>query len=139
QLAWSEKKNATSSPAIVGSKLYFSQREAVAVNGVRHGVQQREQIAWRDLGAGAYHPLTFTARHADYLDSSKRRELSTAEKANLQADSNVGFASAPTAAKMEQAINNLGQSTVAGIWSYQGSRPFAYRGRLYSAMGDTVH
>ena len=25
-----------------------------------------------------------------------------------------------------------------GVWSYQGSRPFAYRGRLYSAMGDTV-
>jgi Ca-activated chloride channel family protein len=35
-------------------------------------------------------------------------------------------------------MSNLGQASVAGVWSYQGSRPFAYGGRLYSAMGDTL-
>jgi outer membrane protein assembly factor BamB len=33
---------------------------------------------------------------------------------------------------------NIGQLSVAGIWSYQGSRPFVHDGRLFAAMGDTV-
>ncbi|MGA2257522.1 MAG: PQQ-binding-like beta-propeller repeat protein, partial [Thermoguttaceae bacterium] len=41
-------------------------------------------------------------------------------------------------AKIGQAAQNLGQGTVHGVWSYQGSKPFFYRGRLYAAMGDTV-
>lgn len=40
--------------------------------------------------------------------------------------------------KIGQAMMNLGQATVQGVWSYQGSRPFFYRGRLYAAMGDTL-
>jgi outer membrane protein assembly factor BamB len=41
-------------------------------------------------------------------------------------------------AKIGQAAANLGQGTVEGVWSYQGSKPFFYRGRLYAAMGDTL-
>jgi outer membrane protein assembly factor BamB len=41
-------------------------------------------------------------------------------------------------AKIGQAAKNLGQATVHGVWSYQGSKPFFYRGRLYTAMGDTL-
>ena len=41
-------------------------------------------------------------------------------------------------AKIDQAAQNLGQGTVNGVWSYQGSKPFFYRGRLYAAMGDTL-
>ncbi len=41
-------------------------------------------------------------------------------------------------AKIGQAAGNLGQGTVEGVWSYQGSKPFFYRGRLYAAMGDTL-
>jgi outer membrane protein assembly factor BamB len=41
-------------------------------------------------------------------------------------------------AKIGQAQMNLGQGTVHGVWSYQGSKPFFYRGRLYAAMGDTL-
>ncbi len=138
QPAWVEQKNATSSPALCAGKVYFSRRETVDAPGVRHGKQQREVIAWRDLGQGGYQSLAFTARHADYLDAVKRRELSVQEQANFKADSNVGFASAPDAAKIRQAIDNLGQATVAGVWSYQGSRPFGYRNKLYVSMGDTI-
>ncbi len=139
QILWSERKNATSSPAVCNGKVFFSQRDTVADAGVRHGVQQREVIAYRSLDSGGYQALAFTARHADYLDAVKRKAFSAAEQANVQADQSVSFSSPPTAAKMEQAIGNVGQSTVAGVWSYQGSRPFAYRGKLYSSMGDTVH
>jgi outer membrane protein assembly factor BamB len=41
-------------------------------------------------------------------------------------------------AKILQAQMNLGQATVHGVWSYQGSKPFFYRGWLYAAMGDTL-
>ena len=41
-------------------------------------------------------------------------------------------------AKIGQAAQNLGQGTVHGVWSYQGSKPFFYRSRLYAAMGDTL-
>jgi outer membrane protein assembly factor BamB len=41
-------------------------------------------------------------------------------------------------AKIGQAMSNLGQGTVEGVWSFQGSKPFFYRGRLYAAMGDTL-
>jgi outer membrane protein assembly factor BamB len=35
-------------------------------------------------------------------------------------------------------MENLGQASVCGVWSYQGSRPFLYRGNLYAAMADKV-
>src|SRR5262249_57139146 len=28
---------------------------------------------------------------------------------------------------------------VSGLWPYQGSDPFVWRGRLYSAVGDALH
>jgi hypothetical protein len=40
--------------------------------------------------------------------------------------------------KISQAAQNLGQGTVNGVWAYQGSKPFFYRGRLYASMGDTL-
>jgi outer membrane protein assembly factor BamB len=40
--------------------------------------------------------------------------------------------------KLEQAQMNLGQASVAGVWAYQGSKPFTYEGRLYSGMGDVL-
>ena len=39
---------------------------------------------------------------------------------------------------MENSQFNLGQGTVAGVWSYQGSKPFVYRNRLYNCMGACV-
>jgi outer membrane protein assembly factor BamB len=35
-------------------------------------------------------------------------------------------------------MKNLGHGTVAGVWAYQGSKPFLYQGRLFSGMGDTL-
>jgi outer membrane protein assembly factor BamB len=40
--------------------------------------------------------------------------------------------------KINQAMDNLGQGSVHGVWSYQGSKPVYYKGRLYSSMGDTL-
>jgi outer membrane protein assembly factor BamB len=40
---------------------------------------------------------------------------------------------------MDQARQHLGHGHVSGLWAYQGSKPFVWRGRLYSAVGDTIH
>jgi outer membrane protein assembly factor BamB len=54
-------------------------------------------------------------------------------------DASVGFAGHKGDAKMHLAMKHLGQGHVHEVWAYQGSKPFIYRGRLYSALGDTVH
>ncbi len=162
QLVFREKKNATSSPAVHNGKLYYSQRDTKVVAGAdgKKVHQQEEALALREpagkpgtpganpigasgLGAlggfgGSYKTFGETTRPADYLDAGKRKAVSEQEKKNQNADAGVGFSAAPGAAKLEQASGNLGQSTVAGVWAYQGSRPFIYKDQLFSSMGDAV-
>jgi Ca-activated chloride channel family protein len=146
KLAWSEKKNATSSPAIYDGKTYFSQRGEREVKGADGKiVKQREEVLFArpiapsaGSAGGSGRALTETSRPADYLDSTKRGALSKLEKEFKGNDAGVGFATAPQAANLPLAMNNLGQGTVNGVWSYQGSRPFVYTGQLYSSMGDEI-
>jgi outer membrane protein assembly factor BamB len=138
---WQEEKNATSSPVVWNQQCYFSQREEVPLAAVgKAGWQQRESLSGRGVDAGAptrrYHKTT---RDADYLDHEKRLAGSPRFMACETADAGVGFGMHKGDAKMAQAIKNLGHSHVSGIWAYQGSKPFLSRGRLYSALGDTVH
>ncbi|HXG10279.1 MAG TPA: PQQ-binding-like beta-propeller repeat protein [Gemmataceae bacterium] len=138
-LVWKEQKNATSSPVVWNGYCYFSRREEVtAKKGGKDIKQQTERITGR--GVGPREPikdLPATIRAADYLDYSKRM-ASPNEKLNQTYDNSVGFAQGKGDAKIEQAITNLGQASVAGIWAYQGSKPFLSGGRLYSCMGDTL-
>ncbi|HYV36099.1 MAG TPA: PQQ-binding-like beta-propeller repeat protein [Gemmataceae bacterium] len=139
-VAWSEKKNATSSPAVFDGKLYFSQRteETVKDKAGKEVKQQMENLAGRDVDTnGKIKAYDATKRPADYLDMAKRQD-GMVEKGNKAKDAGVGFATAPAAAGLPKAAANLGQATVAGVWSYQGSRPFIYKGNLISTMGDTV-
>ena len=141
ELVWSEKKNATSSPAVYNGKVYFSQR-MVAKTKDKDGKeceQQMEALAGRDTSKDGKILVYESTKHAaDYLDWGKRAAGSPVEKMNKGNDAGVGFAGGAPAAKLEQAQMNLGQATVAGVWSYQGSRPFVYKGKLVSAMGDTI-
>src|SRR5262249_50093315 len=76
---------------------------------------------------------------ADYLDHEKRRVRSPYYAACEAADAGVGFAFSKGDAKMEQARKHLGHSHVPGLWAYPGSKPLGWRGRVYSAVGDTLH
>jgi len=138
-LVWKEKKNATSAPVVWKDNCYFSRREeTTSGKGKKKSKQQTEQVACR--GTGAKHSikdLTATARKADYLDYSKRRS-SGKEAASQGKDAGVGFGGDKGDAKIGQGKSNLGQGSVHGIWSYQGSKPFVYKDHLYSAMGDDL-
>ena len=139
-LVWSDKKNATSSPAVWGGQVYFSRRDVTTVKQDGKDVRQQwECLSCRDVQPGGkVKDVPATTRTADYLDFSKRGYLSNQEKVNKNNDTSVGFGAGAPDAKLGQAMVNLGQGSVAGVWSYQGSRPFVAGGRLYTAMGDTV-
>jgi Ca-activated chloride channel family protein len=140
KLAWQEKKNATCAPVFALGELYFSCREETTIQKDGKPVpQQTETLARRSSEAQAEIKEIKTMRcPADYLDAGKRAK-SHVESSNQALDANVGFAgSAKGDAKITQALGNLGQNSVVGCWSYQGSRPFILGDRIYSAMGDTL-
>jgi Ca-activated chloride channel family protein len=140
-LIWSERKNATSSPAVFQGKIFFSQRNAATVKDKdgKEVQQQMEALAGRGTSKDAkVQTYQATAQNADYLDMNKRTAQSGVELNYKSADAGVGFASAPAAAGLSLASGNIGQATVCGVWSYQGSRPFIHNGNLISTMGDNV-
>jgi Ca-activated chloride channel family protein len=140
KLVWSEKKNATSSPLVWNDRCYFSRRTE-KINETKDGrtkaKQQTEQISVRGLtSSDSVKDLAETSRIADYLDYSKKSR-SGKERLKHLADSGVGFGgSAKGDAKMGMAMANLGEASVCGLWSYQGSRPFIYRDKLYASVAD---
>jgi Ca-activated chloride channel family protein len=139
ELIWKEKKNATSAPVVWNNQCYFGQRIETTVKKDGKDVrQQNEQLARRATAKeGQVEQIASTRRVADDLDYeiNKQKPLEKAQKAQ---DATVGFASAPTDAKLHQARGNLGKDSVCGVWAYQGSKPFLYDGKLYSSMGDTI-
>ncbi len=137
---WKEKKNATSSPMIWNKGCYFSRREAEEVTkDGKKTTQQTETLAGRPIEKdGKVNDYKDTKRNADDLDYDKRKADSKLEVGQNKADAGVGFAGSKGDGKLSQAQMNLGRANVSGVWSYQGSRPFIYKDKMYSAMGDTV-
>jgi outer membrane protein assembly factor BamB len=92
------------------------------------------------MGADA-ETLTFpcTGTPADYLDYGKRRRRSPHDLECEMRDGAVGFGGHKGDAKMAQAVHNLGKGHVSALWAHQGSWPSLWGGRLYSALGDTLH
>jgi outer membrane protein assembly factor BamB len=140
-LLWQEGKNATSSPVVRDSKCFFSQRQEMPLEMAgKQGYEQAEHLAARGLDAAAAMKVyRATSRKAAYLDHAKRARGSPQYACSESLDAGVGFAAAKGDAKIDQAMRNLGQAHVHGVWAYQGSKPFISRGRLYSALGDTLH
>jgi outer membrane protein assembly factor BamB len=141
QLIWQESRNATSSPAIWNNQCYFSRRHEVTLaQAGMSSVQQMESVAARGTHFhGKVKMYPGTAHFADYLDHAKRKERSPHYVASELADGLVGFAAAKGDAKMDQAMLNLGQGHVHGVWAYQGSKPFISAGRMFCAQGDCLY
>jgi Ca-activated chloride channel family protein len=140
QPLWHDQRNATSSPVVWKQQCYFSRRQEVHVRlAGQPAVYQTESLSGRASTPGSpTRDYEATRTRADWLDYQKRRTSSPVEQAHTLSDAHVGFAYSKGDAKMEQAMHNLGHGTVAGIWSYQGSKPFIAQDRLYYAMGAVV-
>jgi outer membrane protein assembly factor BamB len=137
---WQEPRDATSSPVVWRQQCYFSQRRELPAGAVGRPAQQMEHLARKASRSGAEtEAFLETATHADYLDYDKRSSGSVLHAATEREDQAVGFGAMKGDSKMEQARRHLGHGSVSALWSYQGSKPFLYRGRLFSALGDTLH
>lgn len=139
QPLWREAKNATSSPVVWNHECYFSRREEVTLNQAARGMAyQTEKMARRGATAADSQDYNASTERADWLDYKVRKTHSKMEALYEQHDGAVGFTFAKGDSKMEQAHGNLGHGTVAGLWAYQGSKPFAAHGRLYAALGAVL-
>ena len=136
---WSEAKNATSSPAVW--------RRAVLLQPAERG---RAPAARRTGTFGASGDEGRRRRHANlrlrqHTEQGRLSQLRQASRrsphymAHGSHDAGVGFAHFKGGAKTHQSRDNLGTDHVYGVWTYQGSKPFLSRGRMYSGMGDTIH
>lgn len=135
---WKEKVDAVSSPQIVGERCYFQRR-------ILDQKKPGESLAWRGLDAkGTVADVAGTMRDLKTIESSpQNRENDALYYSSL--DSSAGWSGNMSNAAgvgrtdaLKDAKKNLGLSTVSEVWSFQGSRPFLYEGRLYRAIGDSL-
>ena len=70
---------------------------------------------------------------ADYLAKGEGRGSAIPQTVQKSLDSSVGFSSAPLAAKIASASDNVGVNSVVGGWAYQGSRAAHNLGRIFNA------
>lgn len=134
KLIWSVKKNATCAPTIYNDRIFVSMREAQQVG--KDTVKQYEGIASLDNNTGNLQQRELWAkRAAEYLVYG-RPSAKTRQQAEL--DASVRFSSPPGSAKINQAMENIGQGSVVGCWAYQGSRPIVRDKYAYNAMDNEV-
>lgn len=126
---WSKDFRATSAPWVEGDRILVSSREAGAQ------VPEESLHAYSSATGDRSRRAAYSRKSADYL-SSKRF---SSESVRLdQLDASVGFGSAPAAAKMASVEALVGEYRVSGSWRFQGSRPVAKDGRVWSIVGDEI-
>ena len=150
-LEWQADRRATSAPTVHRGECHFSQKDGEHSRGSapvdprsEPGTRPEE---WGDswevqafldpsgLGQSTHEA---TRQKAEYLDLKHRRRRSAKFRSDSDQDATVGFASFKGHSKMHQAERSLGRSTVAGVWSFQGSKPFISGNRKFSSMGGTL-
>ena len=136
KLVWSDKRNATCAPWIYKDKIYVSMREEREGDTPDEEKKQYEGMANLDIKDGKQlNKELWVLQEADYLSYETSSRYASEQKA---LDASVGFGSAPAAAKLGQAQENIGLATVSGVWAYQGSRPAIFKGRNYNSMGNVL-
>jgi len=77
-------------------------------------------------------------KKATYLDKDVQTR-SRMKQVSTTADAGNGFsAGAPSSSNYSVAYENIGQSNVSSLQSFQGSRALYKSGRLYNTMGDEI-
>lgn len=122
----------TSAPVIMDGRAIRTRRSVVAgrtMEGLMFGAAD-------DHFGGAQ---VLKSAPAEYLERGKGGGVKLANGAALAMDEAVGFSGgAPAAGQLDKAAQHVGFDTVAGGWSYQGSRAAAWRGSVFNAQGRTL-
>ncbi len=125
------KARATSAPVVVGNELHFSKRSE------QTGPAEECLVVW-EKGGSAQYKNAFAAKRAAHLEAEVQ-DKALLKEAGAKLDASNGFSGgAPATAKAAQAAQVVGQSNVATLQSFQGSRILRYGDRNLSCMGDEV-
>jgi Ca-activated chloride channel family protein len=135
KLAWQSKMGATSAPFVVKGQIHVAQGQTVRD---ANGLVGKEE-GFRTLSpTGRAEGELKAKKRARYLEADVQ-EHSHYKMAQSAADATVGFGGgAPASAKGGDALGNIGQSSVRGLWEFQGSRPLVIGGVNYTSHGDSV-
>ena len=126
---WVKKNAGTSAPVIAADQLVMTRKEM-------RGTKSYEGLARIDSKKGGDRDGELLApEKAGYLDAGAGGGVALSPQSTASLDSLVGFAAPPPAAKLAEANQNVGVSTVVGAWAYQGSRAAVSKGQVLNAQG----
>jgi len=132
-VVWVKANAATSAPVISSGRLYETRKGG-------RGKEMFEGLARVDAKKGEAQDKELIAKsRAEYLQKGNGGGVALSAQATASLDSSVGFNAAPPAAKLAQANDNLGVSTVVGAWAYQGSRAAVSKGQILNAQGNYIN
>jgi outer membrane protein assembly factor BamB len=131
-LLWKKDAAATSAPTIAGGQVVVTRKEL-------SGSSTYEGLTRMDSRGRQKEERLLAKDKADYLKSGNGGGVAISSAAQKQLDSSVGFAAAPTAAKLSAAEKNVGVNSVAGGWAYQGSRAAYQGGQFLNAQGQYLN
>ena len=127
-----KRSRATSAPTVVGNDVYYTRRN----DG--DGEQAAEGLARESRDTGSARYVQAAKKAAPYLDA-RVQSRSAYWKDGLQLDADNGFSGgAPTSANPDAAKDNVGQSSVATMQAYQGSKVLNDGRWNYNSMGDEI-
>lgn len=130
---WVKANAATSAPVIANGQLYET-RKAQA------GKETVEGLARVDAKQGNARDKDLIAKSkAEYLKEGSGGGVALSADAVHSLDSSVGFSAPPPSAKLAQANDAVGVSSVVGAWAYQGSRAAVSKGQILNAQGNYIN
>ena len=132
-VAWVKATAGTSAPVVLRGELYETRKTV-------NGKETVEGIARVDAKNGAARDKDLLARsEANYLKHGRGGGVALSAMEITSLDSSVGFSSAPASAKLAQASESVGVSSVVGAWAYQGSRAAISKGQILNAQGNYIN
>jgi outer membrane protein assembly factor BamB len=133
------KARATSAPIVTGDQLHFSKRSEQAGNARESlAIWEKGGVASGGGGSGGRFGKVYIPKDSDYLND-KVQGAAELKKQGEKLDAGNGFSSgAPATANATAASKVVGQSNVATLQSFQGSRILRYGEHNFSCMGDEL-
>lgn len=130
---WKRKGNATSAPVVYNGKMIYSERADV-------GGEAHEALASVQTNSASFaNAKRMLSYRAPYLEGATNGTIGP-QGTNMHQhysnmDSGVGFGGgAPSAAALDVASKNIGISSVAGAWGYQGARATVRNGTVHNTQ-----
>ena len=132
-VVWVKATAGTSAPVVLHGELYETRKTV-------DGKETVEGIARVDAkNGGARDKQLLAPSKAEYLKQGKGGGVALSATEITTLDTSVGFSSAPASAKLAQASENVGVSSVVGGWAYQGSRAAISNGQILNAQGNYIN